>query len=67
MWKPNKDKIIPRIFLICPRCGEIYTGWKRPGNSWDSDYVSHTHTIGYAYGIGCGKSTSTIESAVINM
>lgn len=51
----------------CPRCGEIYTGWKRPGNSWDSDYVSHTHTIGYAYGIGCGKSTSTIESAVINM
>ena len=49
----------------CPRCGEIYTGWKRPGQSWDSDYVSHTHTIGYAYGVGCGKTNRTIKSGYI--
>ena len=50
----------------CSRCGEIYTGWKRPGESWSSSTVSHTHTIGYAYAPGCGKTTSTIESAVIS-
>lgn len=55
------------IWGNCSKCsGEVYLGtypgeWGNPVGK----YISHTHSLGYFYYHGCGKTTDTIESATI--
>lgn len=48
----------------CSKCGgEVYLG--PSGGNMYGKYISHTHSLGYYYYLGCGKTTDTIESATI--